>query len=57
MAQTTIVCHLANVALLAGDTIRWSKSQMDIVGHTGKETQSYAREYRKPWALPKYKLV
>lgn len=55
MAQTTIVCHLANVSLLAGETVSWSKEKMDIVGKAGKNTQSYAREYRKPWKLPFYK--
>jgi hypothetical protein len=55
MAQTTIVCHLANVSLLAGETVSWSKEKMDIVGKAGKNTQSYAREYRKPWKLPLYK--
>lgn len=55
MAQTTIVCHLANVALLAGETVQWSKEKMDIVGKAGKNTQSYAREYRKPWTLPMHK--
>ena len=55
MAQTTIVCHLANVALLAGETVHWSKEQMDIVGRAGKDTQSYHRPYRKPWKLPIYK--
>lgn len=54
LAQTTMVCHLANVSLLAGETIRWDKSQYDIVGRTGKNTQSYEREYRKPWKLPIY---
>jgi predicted dehydrogenase len=55
MAQTTIVCHLANVSLLAGETVRWSKEKMDLVGRAGRETQSYYREYRKPWKLPVYK--
>ncbi|HLK55085.1 MAG TPA: Gfo/Idh/MocA family oxidoreductase [Chthonomonadaceae bacterium] len=55
MAQTTIVCHLANVALLAGETVHWSKEKMDLVGKAGRDTQSYAREYRKPWKLPLYK--
>lgn len=54
MAQTTIVCHLANASLLAGGTVHWSKEKMDIVGRTGKETLSYARPYRKPWKLPHY---
>jgi predicted dehydrogenase len=55
MAQTTIVCHLANAALLAGETVRWDKEAMDISGRAGKNTSSYAREYRKPWKLPVYK--
>lgn len=55
MAQTTIVCHLANASVLAGETVRWSKEQMDIVGRAGKNTSSYQREYRKPWKLPIYK--
>jgi predicted dehydrogenase len=55
MAQTTITCHLANVSLLAGETVHWSKERMDLVGKPGKETQSYHREYRKPWKLPVYK--
>ncbi|MCC2671410.1 MAG: putative dehydrogenase [Armatimonadetes bacterium] len=55
MAQTTITCHLANVSLLAGETVRWSKEKMDLVGKAGKDTQSYYREYRKPWKLPIYK--
>ena len=56
MAQTTIVCHLANAAMFASDTVRWDKSKMDIVGKTGKDTQSYTREYRKGYKLPVYKV-
>lgn len=55
MAQTTIVCHLANVSLLAKEPVRWSKEQMDVVGRAGKETSSYHREYRKPWKLPAHR--
>jgi hypothetical protein len=54
MAQTTIVCHLANVSYLAGEPVRWSKAKMDLVGSAGKDTLSYRREYRKPWKLPIY---
>jgi len=56
MAQTTITCHLANVSLLSGETVRWDKAKMDIVGKSGRETQSYQREYRKPWKLPMHKI-
>lgn len=55
MAQTTIVCHLANCSLLAGSTVRWDKAKNDIVGRAGKDALCYAREYRKPWKLPIYK--
>jgi predicted dehydrogenase len=52
VAQTTICCHLSNAALYAGETVRWSKADMDIVGKTGKGTMAYRREYRAPWVLP-----
>jgi|SRR5579872_367644 len=55
MAQTTIVCHLANVSYLAGQSVRWSKEKMDLVGKPGRDTGSYYREYRKPWGLPLHK--
>ncbi len=55
MAQTTVVCHLVNAAYLAGETVKWDKAKFDIAGKTGKDTQSYYREYRKPWKLPIYK--
>jgi len=55
MAQTTIVCHLGNAAVFAGETIRFDKSKMDIVGKAGKNTLSYAREYRKGYKLPVYR--
>jgi predicted dehydrogenase len=56
MAQTTIVCHLANAALLAGETVHWDKAKMDIVGGAGKNTIAYRREYRKGYKLPVYKV-
>jgi predicted dehydrogenase len=55
MAQTTIVCHLANVSYLAGQTVHWSKEKMDLVGKAGRDTGSFYREYRKPWQLPAHK--
>ena len=56
MAQTTIVCHLANASLLAGETVHWSKEKMDLVGKAGRDTSSYLRPYRAPWKLPIYKV-
>jgi predicted dehydrogenase len=55
MAQTTITCHLINIALLSGETVRWSKEKQDIDGKAGKHSIYYAREYRKPWKLPIYR--
>lgn len=56
MAQTTIVCHLANAALLSGQSVRWDKSKMDLVGQAGRNTLAYARPYRKPYKLPVYPI-
>lgn len=53
MYQTTAVCHLANAAFVSGEVVRWDKAKDDIVGKAGKDTLPYAREYRKPWKLPK----
>jgi predicted dehydrogenase len=60
MAQTTIVCHLANVAYQANAPVRWDKAKMDLVGSTGKDTITYHREYRRKtksgdWQLKTYK--
>jgi hypothetical protein len=41
--------------MLCGETVRWDKEKMDIVGKVGKDTQSYFREYRKPYKLPIHK--
>lgn len=56
LAQTTIVCHLINASLLSGETVRWDKKKMDIVGNAGKNTLAYQREYRKPWKLPIHRV-
>lgn len=54
VAQTTIVCHLSNVALQVGQPVRWNKAKMDLEGKAGRDTLAYSRPYRKPWVLPKY---
>jgi len=56
MAQTTIVCHLCNAAYETGETLEWSKERMDLVGRPGRSANAYAREYRRPWKLPNYKV-
>lgn len=53
VVQTTIVCHLANCALYAGETVHWDKEAMDIMGKAGKSTQSYHRENRAGYKMPK----
>lgn len=52
VAQTTIVCHLANIAHYSGETVHWDKATMDLVGKTGRGTMQYRRTYRAPYALP-----
>jgi len=55
VAQTTIVCHLVNAAMQAGQTVAWDKAKNDLVGKAGRDTLAYSRPYRKPWTLPIYK--
>lgn len=55
VAQTTVVCHLSNIALYAGETVRWDNQKQDIVTKSGKNTLSYKRPYRKGYKLPIYK--
>lgn len=55
VAQTTVCCHLSNVALYAGETVRWDAKAQDIAGRAGKNTLSYKRPYRKGYRLPIYR--
>lgn len=55
VAQTTVVCHLSNIALYAGETVRWDNQKQDIVTKSGRNTLSYKRPYRKGYKLPNYK--
>lgn len=55
VAQTTVVCHLSNVALYAGDTVHWDNAKLDIAGKPGKNTQQYHRPYRKGYTFPDYR--
>jgi len=55
VAQTTIVCHMANIAAQAGETLHWDNTKMDLVGKVGKNSTAYQREYRKGYTLPVYK--
>ncbi|MEI7985381.1 MAG: Gfo/Idh/MocA family oxidoreductase [Armatimonadota bacterium] len=54
VGQTTMVCHMSNMALYSGQTVLFDKSKHDIVGNGGKGTLSYERKYRKGYSLKKY---
>jgi len=54
VAQTTIVCHLSNMALQSGETLHWNGDKQALVGKAGKNTPSYHRAYRKGYSLPQY---
>ncbi len=50
--RSATVCHLGNIAILEGRTIKWDPANERIVGEPVKAKQ-YHYEYRKPWELPK----
>ena len=53
MAKTTMLCHLGNIALQSGKTLRWDAKKQDVENRSDvKNSISYEREYRKPWKLP-----
>lgn len=54
MAQTTLVCHMVNASYLSGDTVRWSKDRMSLMGRGGRDTLAYNYSYRRPWTFPVY---
>ncbi len=55
VGQTTICCHLANIAGMTGEQLRWDNDKMDLVGKAGKNAIGYRRDYRKPYSLPIYR--
>jgi predicted dehydrogenase len=56
VAQTTVVCHLSNVALTCGETVRWDAKKWDIAGKAGRDSTSYHRPYRSGYKLPMYRI-
>jgi len=57
MHYSTNLCHLANAAYLTGRTLKWDGKKQEFVGDkAAMECQSYIREYRKPWTLPRHDL-
>lgn len=55
--QTTTVCHLANLAYLAGHELEWD-TKREVVKNDKRamELLPYRRSYRKPWSLPIVKV-
>lgn len=57
MHQTTTVCHLANLAYLAKDTIEWDAAAEKVTNNkAAMDLLPYRRPYRKPWSLPNVKV-
>ena len=52
VAQTTICCHLANIALYSGETVHWDNASWDLAGKAGRDTLQYRRPYRAPYKMP-----
>lgn len=57
MAYSNALCHLANLTYLLGRSVKWNGEKQEVVGDKeAMRVQSYYREYRKPWKLPRYDL-
>ena len=57
MQYSNALCHLANLAYLHGRSIKWDGDKQEVVGDKeAMQVQSYYREYRKPWVLPRHDL-
>jgi predicted dehydrogenase len=46
--QTALACHLANIALKLGRTIRWDATKEEIMGDR-EASKLLVKEYRAPW--------
>lgn len=57
MHYVSCMCHLANTAYLNGRSLKWDADKQEIIGDKdAMKCQSYNREYRKPWVLPRHDL-
>lgn len=57
MQYSNALCHLANLTYLLGRSVRWDGKKQQVVGDKeATRVQSYYREYRKPWVLPRHDL-
>ncbi len=54
VGQTTLACHMSNMSLYSGKTVKFDKKKMNIVGNDGKSNLAYSRKYRKGYSLKKY---
>ncbi len=55
MHYSSTLCHLANMTYLLGRSIKWDGKNGEVIGdNAAMQNQSYYREYRKPWVLPRY---
>jgi len=43
-----VPCHLANLALRLGRTLRWDDAKQDVVGDP-EASKLLTKEYRSPW--------
>lgn len=48
--RTATACHLGNLAIRTGKTVRWDADSEQIVGDTELASMQ-ARDYRQPWSL------
>ncbi|HLO98579.1 MAG TPA: hypothetical protein VK171_08285, partial [Fimbriimonas sp.] len=55
VAQTTMCCHLSNMALYSGKTVQFDTKKQEVKGKDGKDTLAYSRKYRKGYSLKTYK--
>jgi len=46
--RASVPCHLANLALRIGRTLRWDEAKQDVVGDP-EASKLLTREYRSPW--------
>ncbi len=57
MHYSTNLCHLANAAYIMGRSLKWDGKKQEFIGDKdAMRCQSYIREYRKPWTLPRHDL-
>jgi predicted dehydrogenase len=50
--RSATVCHLGNIAVMTGKTIRWDPVKEEVVGGPIQAKQ-WDYPYRQPWQLPK----